>query len=125
MLAMSFSLMACGSGGDEAAGDFDGEVKVGILHSRSGTMAISENTVAEAELMAIDEINKAGGIKIGDEKLKIVPIEEDGASDWPTFAEKAQKLIDQDEVAVVFGGFLIFSVAMVRRVSRRSNDDFD
>ena len=105
MLAMSFSLVACGSGGDEAAGDFDGEVKVGILHSRSGTMAISENTVAEAELMAIDEINKAGGVKIGEQKLKIVPVEEDGASDWPTYAEKAQKLIDQDEVAVVFGGW--------------------
>jgi urea transport system substrate-binding protein len=104
MLAMSFSLVACGPG-EEAAGDFDGEVKVGILHSRSGTMAISENTVAEAELMAIDEINKAGGLKIGEQQLKIVPIEEDGASDWPTFAEKAQKLIDQDQVAVVFGGW--------------------
>jgi urea transport system substrate-binding protein len=68
-------------------------------------MAISENTVAEAELMAIDEINKAGGVKVGDKRLKIVPIEEDGASDWPTFAEKAQKLIDQDQVAVVFGGW--------------------
>ncbi|MEO1002175.1 MAG: urea ABC transporter substrate-binding protein [Cyanobacteria bacterium J06638_7] len=105
MLAMSISLVACGQGADEAAGDFDGEVKVGILHSRSGTMAISENTVAEAELMAIDEINKAGGLKIGEQSLKIVPVEEDGASDWPTFAEKAQKLIDQDEVAVVFGGW--------------------
>lgn len=104
VLALSFSLVACGPG-DEVAGDFDGEVKVGILHSRSGTMAISENTVAEAELMAINEINKAGGLKIGEERLKIVPIEEDGASDWPTFAEKAQKLIDQDQVAVVFGGW--------------------
>jgi urea transport system substrate-binding protein len=104
MLAMSFSLVACGPG-EEAAGDFDGEVKVGILHSRSGTMAISENTVAEAELMAIEEINQAGGLEIGGQRLRIVPIEEDGASDWPTFAEKAQKLIDQDQVAVVFGGW--------------------
>ncbi|MFZ4566480.1 MAG: transporter substrate-binding protein, partial [Prochlorococcaceae cyanobacterium] len=55
-LATTLSLVACGGGGGEtggAGGGFDGEVKVGILHSRSGTMAISENTVAEAELMAI------------------------------------------------------------------------
>ena len=107
-LATSLSLVACGGGGDggdTAGGKFDGEVKVGILHSRSGTMAISENTVAEAELMAIDEINKAGGVTIEGKKLKIVPIEEDGASDWPTFAEKSKKLIDQDKVAVVFGGW--------------------
>ena len=109
-LATSFSLVACGgdktaTGGDAGGGGFDGEVKVGILHSRSGTMAISENTVAEAELMAIDEINKAGGVNVGGKKLKIVAIEEDGASDWPTFAEKAEKLIDQDKVDVVFGGW--------------------
>ena len=103
-LATSLSIVACG-GGDKAGGDFDGEVKVGILHSRSGTMAISENTVAEAELMAIDEINAKGGITIDGKKLKIVPVEEDGASDWPTFAEKAKKLIDQDQVSVVFGGW--------------------
>ena len=104
LVATSFSLVACG-GGQQAGGKFDGEVKVGILHSRSGTMAISENTVAEAELMAIDEINAKGGITIDGKKLKIVPVEEDGASDWPTFAEKAKKLIDQDQVAVVFGGW--------------------
>ncbi|MFM8660187.1 MAG: urea ABC transporter substrate-binding protein [Cyanobium sp.] len=104
LAATSVSLVSCG-GGEQAAGDFDGEVKVGILHSRSGTMAISENTVAEAELMAIEEINAKGGITIDGKKLKIVPIEEDGASDWPTFAEKAKKLIDQDQVAVVFGGW--------------------
>ncbi|MGB7564002.1 MAG: transporter substrate-binding protein, partial [Prochlorococcaceae cyanobacterium] len=110
-LATSFSLVACGGGGGDkmASGDggggFDGEVKVGILHSRSGTMAISENTVAEAELMAIEEINKAGGVNVAGKKLKIVPVEEDGASDWPTFAEKAKKLIDQDKVDVVFGGW--------------------
>ena len=104
LAATSVSLVSCG-GGEQASGDFDGEVKVGILHSRSGTMAISENTVAEAELMAIDEINAKGGITIDGKKLKIVPVEEDGASDWPTFAEKAKKLIDQDQVAVVFGGW--------------------
>jgi urea transport system substrate-binding protein len=61
--------------------------------------------VAEAELMAIEEINAKGGITVDGKKLKIVPVEEDGASDWPTFAEKATKLIDQDKVAVVFGGW--------------------
>ena len=107
-LSLTLALTACGGGGEKTAttgetgGEkFDGDVKVGILHSRSGTMAISENTVAEAELMAIDEINAKGGIKVGGKKLKIVPVEEDGASDWPTFAEKATKLIDQDKVAVV------------------------
>ena len=115
-LGLTLTLASCGGGGGTGAdktastdgggaGSFDGEVKVGILHSRSGTMAISENTVAEAELMAIDEINAAGGVKVDGKKLKIVPIEEDGASDWPTFAEKSKKLIDQDKVAVVFGGW--------------------
>ena len=84
---------------------FTGEVKVGILHSRTGSLSISEHTVAEAELMAIAEINAAGGIKIGNQRLKIVPIEEDGQSDWPTFARLAERLIDVDQVAVVFGGW--------------------
>jgi urea transport system substrate-binding protein len=74
-------------------------IKVGILHSLSGTMAISETTVVDAEMLAIDEINAAGGI-LG---KQIVPVQEDGASDWPTFAEKAAKLIDQDKVVTVFG----------------------
>ena len=74
-------------------------IKVGVLHSLSGTMSISEIAVKNATLMAIDEINAAGGL-LG---RKIVPIIEDGASDWPTFAEKAKKLILQDKVAVIFG----------------------
>jgi urea transport system substrate-binding protein len=76
-------------------------IKVGILHSLSGTMAISEVSVRDAELLAIDEINAKGGV-LG---KKIVPVVEDGASDWPTFAEKAQKLISVDHVAAVFGGW--------------------
>ncbi|MDG2051166.1 MAG: urea ABC transporter substrate-binding protein [Myxococcota bacterium] len=85
--------------------DFDGEVKVGILHSRSGTMSISENTVAEAELLAINEINASGGLQVGEQKLAVIPIEEDGESDWPTFATRAAKLIDEDGVVAVFGGW--------------------
>jgi urea transport system substrate-binding protein len=76
-------------------------IKVGDLHSLSGTMAISEVTVKNAELLAIDQVNAAGGV-LG---KKIVPVVEDGQSDWPTFAEKSQKLISVDKVAVVFGGW--------------------
>ncbi|MEM6436197.1 MAG: urea ABC transporter substrate-binding protein [Cyanobacteria bacterium P01_D01_bin.115] len=87
-------------GEETAAAGGDGEtIKVGILHSLSGTMAISETTVVDAEKLAIKEINAAGGV-LG---RQIEAIEEDGASDWPTFAEKAEKLIDQDEVVTVFG----------------------
>ncbi|MEL6401061.1 MAG: urea ABC transporter substrate-binding protein [Cyanobacteria bacterium J06626_4] len=89
-----------GEGEETAAAGGDGEtIKVGILHSLSGTMAISETTVVDAEKLAIKEINAAGGV-LG---RQIEAIEEDGASDWPTFAEKAEKLIDQDEVVTVFG----------------------
>jgi urea transport system substrate-binding protein len=87
-------------GTDTAAADGE-TVKVGILHSLSGTMAISETTVVDAEQLAIKEINAAGGV-LG---KQIEAVVEDGASDWPTFAEKAEKLIDQDQVAVVFGGW--------------------
>jgi len=113
-LGTSMLLKACGGGStttttdtgaadggtDTAASGGDGDmVKVGILHSLSGTMAISETTVVDAEQLAIKEINAAGGV-LG---KQIEPVVEDGASDWPTFAEKAEKLIDQDQVAVVFG----------------------
>jgi urea transport system substrate-binding protein len=74
-------------------------IKVGVLHSLSGTMAISEKSVVDSTLLAIEEINNAGGV-LG---KQIEPIVEDGASDWPTFAEKARKLIDEDQVVVVFG----------------------
>ncbi|WGS73863.1 MULTISPECIES: urea ABC transporter substrate-binding protein [Pseudanabaena] len=76
-----------------------GTIKVGILHSLSGTMAISEKSLVDSTQLAIEEINKAGGV-LGQQIEAIV---EDGASDWPTFAEKAKKLIDQDKVVVVFG----------------------
>ncbi|AQZ65664.1 Urea ABC transporter, urea binding protein [[Actinomadura] parvosata subsp. kistnae] len=96
---LALALAACGSGAEPAASS--SEIKVGLLHSLSGTMAISEVTVRDAELLAIEEINKAGGV-LG---KKLVPVVEDGASDWPTFAEKATKLIRQDKVATVFGGW--------------------
>ncbi|GAA5500900.1 aliphatic amidase expression-regulating protein [Deinococcus xinjiangensis] len=76
-------------------------VKVGVLHSLTGTMSISEITVANAEELAVNEINAAGGVM--GKNIEIV--KEDGASDWPTFATKAEKLLTQDKVAVVFGGW--------------------
>ncbi|MGN9781807.1 urea ABC transporter substrate-binding protein [Nonomuraea sp. ZG12] len=96
------SVAACGASGSQSGtASSESEIKVGLLHSLSGTMAISEVTVRDAELLAIEEINKAGGV-LG---KKLVPVVEDGASDWPTFAEKATKLIRQDKVATVFGGW--------------------
>jgi urea transport system substrate-binding protein len=76
-------------------------VEVGVLQSLTGTMAISEVTVKNATLLAIDQINASGGV-LG---KKIVPVVEDGASDPSMFAQKAQKLIQQDKVVTVFGGW--------------------
>jgi urea transport system substrate-binding protein len=77
----------------------DTEVTVGILHSVTGTMAISETGSVQAEKLAIKQINEMGGV-LG---RQIKFIQEDGASDWPTFAEKARKLLVSDKVAAVFG----------------------
>ena len=81
----------------------DDTVKVGILHSLSGTMAISETSLRDVLLYAFDEINTAGGIKVGDKSYKIEPVIVDGASNWPLFAEKAKQLLEEDKVAVTFG----------------------
>ena len=74
-------------------------VKLGILHSLTGTIAIAEASIVDAEKMAIEEINAAGGV-LG---RKIEPVIEDGASDWPTFAEKTKKLLQRDKVAAIIG----------------------
>jgi urea transport system substrate-binding protein len=74
-------------------------VKMGILHSLTGTIAIAEKSVVDAEMLAVEEINAAGGIR----GYQIEAVIEDGASDWPTFAEKAKKLIGKDKVAAVQG----------------------
>lgn len=78
-----------------------GSVKVGVLQSLSGTMAISEVTVKNATMLAIDQVNASGGV-LG---KKIEPVIEDGASDPAVFAQKAQKLIQEDKVVTVFGGW--------------------
>src|SRR6195256_3708997 len=77
----------------------DDTIKVGVLHSLSGTMAISETTLKDTILFLIDEQNKKGGV-LG-KKLEAVVV--DPASNWPLFAEKARELISKDKVAVVFG----------------------
>ena len=74
-------------------------IKVGILHSLSGTMAISETVLKDVTLMAIEEINAKGGV-LG---KKLEPVVVDPASNWPLFAEKARQLLSQDKVAAVFG----------------------
>ena len=74
-------------------------IKIGILHSLSGTMAISETTLKDVMLMLIDEQNKKGGV-LG---KKLEPVVVDPASNWPLFAEKAKELIETDKVSVVFG----------------------
>jgi urea transport system substrate-binding protein len=76
-------------------------IKVGIVHSFTGTMAISEIAVAHATELAINEINSRGGV-LGQ---KLVLRKRDGGSDWPTFARMAERLILEDQVAVVFGGW--------------------
>ena len=75
------------------------KVKVGVLHSLSGTMAISETSLRDVVLMAVDEINAAGGV-LG---KQISPVVVDPASNWPLFAEKAKQLLTEDKVSVTFG----------------------
>ncbi len=95
----------------------DKEVTVGILHSLTGTMSISETGSVEAEKLAIEQINKMGGV-LG-RQIKIV--QEDGASDWPTFAEKSKKLLVQDKVAAVFGCWTSASRKAVLPVFEKEN----
>lgn len=95
----------------------DKEVVVGQLHSATGTMAISETGAIQAERLAIEEINAQGGI-LG-RKIRI--IQEDGASDWPTFAEKSKKLLEKDRVAAVFGCWTSASRKAVLPIFERDN----
>jgi urea transport system substrate-binding protein len=95
----------------------DTEVTVGQLHSATGTMAISETGSIQAEQLAIEQINAAGGV-LG-RKIKI--IQEDGASDWPNFAEKAKKLLIGDHVATVFGCWTSASRKAVLPVFEKEN----
>ena len=79
------------------------EVSIGVLHSLSGTMAISETSLRDVVLMAAEEINEAGGVNVGGVSYTIKPEVVDPASDWPLFAEKAKELIVEKDVAAIFG----------------------
>jgi len=92
-------------------------IKVGVLHSLSGTMAISETVLKDTVLMAIDEINAKGGVM----GRKLEPVVVDPASNWPLFAEKAKQLISQDKVAVVFGCWTSVSRKSVLPVFEETN----
>ena len=92
-------------------------IKVGVLLSLSGTMAISESVLKDTVLMTIDEINANGGV-LG---KKLEPVVVDPASNWPLFAEKAKQLIDQDKVAVVFGCWTSVSRKSVLPVFEEKN----
>jgi len=92
-------------------------IKVGVLHSLSGTMAISETVLKDVALMAFEEINAKGGIM----GKKIEPVVVDPASNWPLFAEKARQLITQDKVAAVFGCWTSVSRKSVLPVFEETN----
>lgn len=92
-------------------------IKVGVLHSLSGTMAISETTLKDAMLMLIEEQNKKGGL-LG-KQLEAVVV--DPASDWPLFAEKARELIEKDEVSAIFGAWTSVSRKSVLPVVEELN----
>lgn len=102
---LSTMLTACNAFNDKS-------IKVGILHSMTGAMAISEKSVIDATLMAIDEINASGGL-LG-RTLEAVII--DGQSDWSSFAAGAEKLIKEDQVSVIFGCWTSASRKMVKPV---------
>jgi urea transport system substrate-binding protein len=92
-------------------------IKIGVLHSLSGTMAISETTLKDTMLMLIDEQNKKGGVM--GKKLEAVVV--DPKSDWPTFAQMAEQLLVKDKVAVVFGCWTSSSRKSVLPVFEKNN----
>jgi len=103
---LGLALLGCTGGGDSDGGsttptssEDGGTVKIGVLHSLSGTMAISETSLRDVVLMAVEEINAAGGV-LG-KKIETVVV--DPASDWPLFNEKAKELITTHKVAATFG----------------------
>src|SRR5919109_899863 len=92
-------------------------IKIGVLHSLSGTMAISEVSLRDVVQMAVEEINGKGGVM----GRKIQPIVVDPASNWDLFAEKAKQLLLQDKVAVVFGCWTSVSRKSVLPVFENNN----
>ena len=114
-LAGATALMTALSFGQARAAD--DTIKIGVLHSLSGTMAISETTLKDTVLMMVDDLNKKGGL-LG-KKVEAVVV--DPASNWPLFAEKARELISKDHVAVVFGCWTSVSRKSVLPVFKELN----
>ena len=128
VLVAAATLTACGGSkaGDETAKASSGKscvdtsgdsIKLGFINSLTGAMAISEKTVSAVLHMATEEINASGGI-LG---KKIEPVQEDGATDWPTFAEKTEKLLTDDCVAAIFGGWTSSSRKAMKPVVEKEN----
>ncbi|HMV18702.1 MAG TPA: urea ABC transporter substrate-binding protein [Zoogloea sp.] len=115
--ATALSLAMATAGFASFAAQAADTIKVGILHSLSGTMAISETALKETALMTIDEINKAGGVM----GKKLEPVVVDPASNWPLFAEKARQLLTKDKVAVTFGCWTSVSRKSVLPVYKELN----
>src|SRR5438046_5667387 len=119
--------MTAGVGGAARGGDVGGcalsyaadkePIKIGVLHSLSGTMAISEVSLRDVVLMAVEEINAKGGV-LG---RQVKPVVVDPASNWDLFAEKAKQLLEVDKVAVVFGCWTSVSRKSVLPVFERNN----
>src|SRR5690606_29908671 len=110
------TVLACAGWMPQVASAQD-TIKVGILHSLSGTMAISETSLKDVALMTIEEINANGGV-LG---KKLEPVVVDPASNWPLFAERARQLLSQDKVAVVFGCWTSVSRKSVLPVFKELN----
>jgi urea transport system substrate-binding protein len=117
-ICLTLSVLALGFAAPVSIGaQAQGPIKIGVLHSLSGTMAISETTLKDTVLMMIEAQNRKGGL-LG-RKLQAVVV--DPASDWPLFAEKARGLLEQDKVAVVFGCWTSVSRKSVLPVFEKNN----
>ena len=116
--AMAATLLAVGLAGSmTSSAQPQGPIKIGVLHSLSGTMAISETTLKDTVLMLVDQQNKKGGL-LG---RKIEAVVVDPASDWPLFAEKARELLEKAKVSVVFGCWTSVSRKSVLPVFEKDN----
>ncbi|MDO8277283.1 MAG: transporter substrate-binding protein, partial [Burkholderiaceae bacterium] len=115
--ALAAAVALAGTGMVPAFAQSKEPIKVGILHSLSGTMAISETVLKDTVLMAIDEINAKGGVM----GRKLEPVVVDPASNWPLFAEKTKQLLTQDKVSVIFGCWTSVSRKSVNPVFKELN----
>jgi len=121
LVIFAVALTGCGGSGDAPESTADGPtgdpIKVGVLHSLSGTMAISETTLKDTVLMMVDEQNAKGGLLGRPVEAVVV----DPASDWPLFAERARELLESEQVDVVFGCWTSVSRKSVLPVFEENN----